>query len=78
MFEYFIIALSFSIASLFFIHKKGLKDNGISKYSKTYDIAWLVLSFVMFPIVLISWLMIVNYVDIYGRILAESINKKVT
>ena len=73
MFEYFIIAFSFALSSYFFIHRKGTKR----KIPIRYDIAYLIIATVLFPILFISWIVDVdNWTNSYGKTLNDLIDKE--
>jgi len=57
MLIYFIIAISFAIASLWFIHKRGLAMYNVLKYPIQYDLAYLIICTSIFPIMLIGWIL---------------------
>lgn len=64
---YIIVALSFALASLFFIHRRALGmfniKNGLLK-----DIVWVLSCTVFFPLILVSWLITKdNFIKTYGE-----------
>ncbi len=52
---YIIIAFSFSVSSTYTIHYLGLKEIGVTS-PISYCISFLLLSFIIFPVVLMMWL----------------------
>ena len=50
MLTYSIIAFSFALSSLFFIHRKCVKESTFS-----YDLAYVIIATLLFPILFITW-----------------------
>lgn len=76
MLEYLIIAFSFALSSLWFIHKKGLKAEGINKYPFGYNIAFIIMVTVGFPVILFGWIFnSKEFIKGYGKALAKIIKE---
>jgi len=74
MLIYFIIAISFAISSLWFIHKRGLAMYNVLKYPIQYDLAYLIICTIIFPIFLLGWLSdSEDLIKAYGENLAKLI-----
>ena len=73
MVEYFIIALSFAIASYFFIHKKTVKRKIPIRYSMSY----IIIATIVFPILVISWILDSDsFIKSYGKTLNDLMDKE--
>ena len=74
MITYLIIALSFSLSSLWFIHKRALAMYNIVNYLVMYDFAYIIACTIFFPIIFISWVFnSEEFIKIYGKSLSEVI-----
>ena len=73
MVEYFIIALSFAIASYFFIHKKAVKREIPIRYIMSY----IIIATIVFPILVISWILDSDsFIKSYGKTLNDLMDKE--
>ena len=76
MLVYLIIALSFAISSTWFIHKRGLAIYNVIKYDIKYDIIYIITVTILFPLVLIFWLInSEQYIKDYGKYLSKIIKE---
>lgn len=77
MLEYLIVAFSFSLSSLWFVQKKGLKAEGIHSYTILYDIVFIIIVTISFPVFLFGWLTNnKNFTKNYSKTLAEFIREE--
>lgn len=72
MILYFNIALSFAIASLFFIHRRALSmynvENTIIK-----DLVWVIFCTIFFPLIVLAWVVSQDkFIRTYGEGYAEA------
>lgn len=69
---YAIIALSFALSSMFFIHKQSITDLGFTDYSIVYDVVYIVLTFLLFPLIFLAWLFYSkNFKTSYGKAITK-------
>lgn len=67
MILYFNIALSFAIASLFFIHRRALQMYAVEN-TMLKDVIYVILCTLLFPFVILTWaLMSEEFIRAYGE-----------
>jgi len=72
---YIILALSFALSSLYFIHMKGIRkyteDNPLA-----YIFAYVIMAFIAFPVLILMWLIGgEDFIDNYGKEVSDSIKE---
>lgn len=75
MIYYIILALSYSLSTLYFIHIKGLKEHGI-KVDFLSSILYIIMAFIFFPFFIIPFIVDhTRFKKIYSEALVEELTK---